>query len=369
MNITINFVTIRSAILKGMIFGLLLILCHPLYAEESKINRMWADYSAYENGQKGIRVHADINIRNHKGELLIADFMFGVDDDDPTKCVFIKSSDPQYSMVSYNERYLGKTKNLKCSYDNSRWKDLSVFVPYSLFPDGTCFCCQLYINDKSNNILDTELIYFHFKQPHRKRSDIIDNTEQIKKLQASISELEDEKAHCYSCHGSGKVKSGPCMICYGKGFKQIGDQIFNCTTCKGTGINMVSCSWCVERDQKLMALRILLQNAKESDGMSKKAYEVYLQAENEKLRQQLEFQKSQSNSNRSTTNTVRSTTNSVDTKCSKCGGTGYDPFPSSTSGVGGWIGVFHDGKSKCPYCGRWESHWHDKCPSCSAPQY
>lgn len=54
--------------------------------------------------------------------------------------------------------------------------------------------------------------------------------------------------------------------------------------------------------------------------------------------------------------------------CTKCNGTGLDPTPTSSSGVGGWIGIFHDGKSKCKYCGKYESHWHDKCPRCNAPK-
>lgn len=55
--------------------------------------------------------------------------------------------------------------------------------------------------------------------------------------------------------------------------------------------------------------------------------------------------------------------------CSKCKGTGYDPFPSSSHGVGGWIGVYHNGHSQCNICGKWEEHWHDKCPSCNVPAY
>lgn len=72
---------------------------------------------------------------------------------------------------------------------------------------------------------------------------------------------------------------------------------------------------------------------------------------------------------RSSSQSSKQSSNTTKSQCSTCRGTGLDPMPTSSPGVGGWIGIFHNGKSMCKYCKKYESHWHDKCPHCNVPKY
>lgn len=49
-------------------------------------------------------------------------------------------------------------------------------------------------------------------------------------------------------------------------------------------------------------------------------------------------------------------------KCSLCGGTGLNPYP--TYSAGSRSEMHNNAGEKCHICGRWDKHYHDRCPSC-----
>lgn len=54
--------------------------------------------------------------------------------------------------------------------------------------------------------------------------------------------------------------------------------------------------------------------------------------------------------------------------CYKCGGTGVDKTPNSGGSLTSWIAYYNSSGSKCPYCGGYTSHYHDRCAGCNVPR-
>lgn len=55
--------------------------------------------------------------------------------------------------------------------------------------------------------------------------------------------------------------------------------------------------------------------------------------------------------------------------CSSCGGTGVSPTPNSGGSRSSWVAHYNSQGSKCPYCGSYTKHFHDRCSSCNVPRY
>lgn len=57
--------------------------------------------------------------------------------------------------------------------------------------------------------------------------------------------------------------------------------------------------------------------------------------------------------------------------CPKCGGTGIDPKPNDGTyyGYASFLGYSNSAGSKCPHCGSYTSHYHEKCTGCNVPTY
>lgn len=55
--------------------------------------------------------------------------------------------------------------------------------------------------------------------------------------------------------------------------------------------------------------------------------------------------------------------------CSACGGTGVDPTPNSGGSRVSWRAYYNPNGTRCPYCGGYTEHWHNKCLECNHPRY
>lgn len=55
--------------------------------------------------------------------------------------------------------------------------------------------------------------------------------------------------------------------------------------------------------------------------------------------------------------------------CSNCGGTGVSPTPNSGGSLSSWVAHYNSQGNKCPYCGSYTKHFHDKCSSCNVPRH
>lgn len=62
----------------------------------------------------------------------------------------------------------------------------------------------------------------------------------------------------------------------------------------------------------------------------------------------------------------RGSSNSSST-CSKCHGTGVSPVPNSGGSLASWVAHYNSAGSDCPYCNRFDEHYHDRCARCNVP--
>jgi len=76
-----------------------------------------------------------------------------------------------------------------------------------------------------------------------------------------------------------------------------------------------------------------------------------------------------SSSNRSSSKSSNSYNKKKSGVCSNCNGTGVDPSPSSGGDLSWWKKYYNTRGNKCPYCGKYNDHWHINCPSCNVPRY
>ena len=54
--------------------------------------------------------------------------------------------------------------------------------------------------------------------------------------------------------------------------------------------------------------------------------------------------------------------------CSRCGGTGVNPTGNSGGSLASWVAYYNSSGTKCPYCGSYTSHYHDRCSHCNVPR-
>ncbi len=143
-------------------------------------------------------------------------------------------------------------------------------------------------------------------------------------------------APCRFCH-----RTHMCSMCGGRGYVYIGPEsgYMPCFTCNQTG----RCQMCNEEGYYMITINSIdpygnINSSRLSDFDSSSGG-------------------NSSPSNRSPNGT-----------CGYCNGTGVDPQPCD-AGRPSWKAYYNTGGSKCPYCGRYDAHMHNKCPRCNVPRY
>ena len=108
-----------------------------------KINRVWMEHGVYQNGKKGMKVHAHCELNGQKGKKVDFQIWFYQEDD------FTRVLNTRGNHLWYEEEHT-------VMYDNSEWKDFVFFVPYEDFstdtPSGT-LAVDFNIRDKDFNLL------------------------------------------------------------------------------------------------------------------------------------------------------------------------------------------------------------------------
>ena len=108
-----------------------------------KIHRVWMEHGVYQNGKKGMKVHAHCELSGQKGKKVDFQIWFYQEDD------FTRVLNTQGNHLWYEEEQT-------VLYDNSEWKDFVFFVPYDDFstdtPSGT-LAVDFNIRDTDFNLL------------------------------------------------------------------------------------------------------------------------------------------------------------------------------------------------------------------------
>lgn len=354
--------------LTMIVVWLVAILTDGTARAQVTFHKVWTEYDVVEDGNKGMRIHSDFTLSNMVGKKCLLVLSIGYNTGVPENNVLVRATDPKYIGFSaskgHSHNYLGAKKTLNCTYQNSRWRDLSLFIPYSAFPEGKHnYSYQLDITDTSERYLDqpycrgsdSELVYFTVTRPaqpstpRKRRVNYSDGSYADITKNLDGTETTVTYKPCHICH-SRKV----CSLCGGAGGGYSGFGTYQtyhlCTSCGGSG----QCKYCYGTGMTVFTT-------------------TYNPGTNSTIGQDLWTGRTYTSDNAGRSSSresksVGSSTGGGNTSaCVKCHGTGLDPTPSVSMGLTNWIGTYHRGGTKCNICGKWEEHWHDKCPHCNAP--
>lgn len=143
-------------------------------------------------------------------------------------------------------------------------------------------------------------------------------------------------APCRFCH-----RTHICSLCQGQGYSYIGPDVgyIPCFACGQTG----RCSVCNEEGYYMITTSYM--NAYGNINTSRLS----------------DFDSSSGSRGSSSSRSSKGS-------CGYCNGTGVDPQPCD-AGRSTWKAYYNTSGSKCPHCGRYDSHMHDRCPRCNVPKY
>ena len=170
--------------------------------------------------------------------------------------------------------------------------------------------------------------------------------------------------NCKTCGGSGAIT---CVPCFGTGYIT-GYVTYDCSLCTNGRIQCHACKYVLEYEKR----------KNEFQKMTPEEQRRYLLNEEQRLRMNQEFLdivqdgieqryqlRQQNNSSYYDNKRLKQQKRAG---CASCGGTGVDSTPMTSSGMSTWVAHYHSGNgTKCIYCNRLDSHYHDKCSSCNIP--
>lgn len=126
-------------------------------AEQGIIHRVWLEHNVYNNGEKGMKVHAHCEVKNMKGQELNFMVWFYQKDD------ITKVTNPSGGHLY---RSLSDTPN----YDDTTWKDIWFFIPYSDINVGRPFDDDLAVDfvirrvSNSKDLIRKDKTLFNFSR-------------------------------------------------------------------------------------------------------------------------------------------------------------------------------------------------------------
>lgn len=345
----------------------------------AEIKKVWLEHGVISNSEKGIMIHIEFSARGVKGHNVRPCAYFYNEFK-----IALKGGISGYK-TSSGEVSISETS--RATYNDSYWKDFKLFMPLRAIPMTSgkhIYYVKVDIYDDNQRcFLATSNNYISFTgtgsgnnsnrnyQAHnhqnsnnnsgrRWREDagygmFYDcqemNGGMISKTLYGICTACRGTASCGGCYGTatcsicqgrgGIITSGygryiPCAACYQTG---------KCQICKGSGKCVCASGHFPGYIPGANTLygadgRIISTNSFTSGGGSSSG---------------------SSSSSRSRSSSSRGS-------CSRCGGTGIDPSPNSGGGLSSWMAYHNNEGNKCPYCGHYTSHNHDRCSSCNVPR-
>lgn len=222
-----------------MVFCFLFAISMSMWGQlvTGEIKKVWVEYAAIENGEKGMKIHIDFSINNmlnKQGDCVV---WFYKADGSKLKDTngLNKTLDGQ---VSTSEVF-------KPGYENARYSDFKIFMPYkelhtSSGTNNLKFCIGIFDNNKKQ-IMTSEYKNFTFS------TNIVNGyvsnsiiTENVNGSKTMILMMD-----CTLCFGTGKTN---CICCLGAGMQRhfnyytVQSYYTTCTCCAGQGKTI--CNFC-----------------------------------------------------------------------------------------------------------------------------
>ncbi|MDE7387113.1 MAG: hypothetical protein K2N28_08270 [Muribaculaceae bacterium] len=361
-----------KAIFFHKFLGALFFLCValPLWGARGEIEFLRYEHNKIIDGQKCLSLHFRLLVSGLKGEYIKVTAYF-----ESPKDVGLPDTNGNYCTKN------GKvcvSKSDDATYDNTKWTDFTLNIPNDeihALPGKHTYYVEALLWHKGTVLARTYCDTFTMtgetsgQQKRNNNYNItnkwIENSTQYGFVEVFLYSNGIKKSHfygrCPNCLGSSKCGmchgTGICSFCSGQGGRYLREAGYwnPCDLCKSTGRclhcagNNGNCTLCngnLGHDHPGYVCNVVQTIFPDGKSISEK---IGYQWRSDHWVDTHEAQRRSS--------------------CSKCGGTGVDPQPSSSGPNHEWIAEYIEIGEKCPYCNCVGAHWHSRCPNCNVPTH
>ena len=313
----------------------------------AKINKVWLEHGITINDRSAMKVHCSFDVSGMKGK-------------SGNMCIFIKGPSGNWHRINSNTRTSDGTPYFVWKYtpryDNATYND-HWYAPYiadlNLLSGKNSYTVIVTITDSNNRILAES------------SGNIFEGTGNSVGHSPSHQHYASGNRECESCKGS-----GVCTVCKGRGFQSefylMGAlHRMPCMLCGGSG----RCPAC-----KGSGVMNAMRDAEyEAEAEAARQYSAEMRRQREQTendRQSIQNQRSKEYEREA----AKKGQLYFREECPKCNHTGVNPAyygegKTHSSSKTSWLAYINEVGTKCPYCGRYTRHFHDKCSGCNAPSY
>lgn len=349
--------------------------CIAMLAASATFKKIWLEYNVMQNGEKGIKVHVAFDISGMKDQSCKAIAYF-----DHPKGIGVKDRNGRYCTAGGN---VCSRKQFTPHNQNSTFSDLSIFIPISelhLLSGKRTYYTRVFIQMPNGKFLANS-DFVAFVGTGSSESDYDNNNANNSNQNSNPGRRWREDAghgmfyDCQEMNGGivSKTLYATCMACRGSSACGNCHGTATCTICRGRGGittagygRFIPCTACSQSGRCRVCKGSGRCVCSSSDFPGYVAGANTLYAADGRILSTNSFRVGDDSSDSSEPSHSSSSSSSRGS-CSNCGGTGVDPTPGG--GLASWAAYYNSEGSKCPYCGRYTSHMHDKCASCNVPRY
>lgn len=345
------------------------------------VHNVWLEYNVVKGGEKGMEIHADISAYGVKSNKIRLQAYF-----------YDENKDKLMGGVSGYKTKSGHVcvfKSSTSTYDNCRWEDFVLFIPYRAIPmeagDHDYYVKVTMYDMTQKKFISPMSNYFGFvgtgsgrsnknryqsnNNQRRKNSNSSDRTWRTENSYGGFSinkvkngiRTETVYGKCSACRGTTVCRNcnstGKCPVCYGAGYHNSFGMYRSCLMCNGRG----ACNICKGSGNCLCANN-------EYPGYLP-SYASYYDADGN-LRNTVSFMVNSSSSSTSSSESHSSSSTSSSSSsgsCYVCHGTGVDPSPFRGNSMTSWLKYTNGSGDDCPYCNSYDHHQHLRCAHCNTP--
>ncbi len=355
---------------------LLLCTAADIYGATATIEKVWLEHGTKVNNRYVMKVHSKFTVNNGKGEKMYM-------------CVWLKG--PSGNWHKMNNAWTSKqgasykAESITPRYDSSEWKDywMDIYTDdLNLLPGKNSYKVVVTINHNGNIIAQSDPVSFegtgNQNSSYNNSNSGSNSNRNSGNNSGGVQTWREELGYggfvivkkfpngyimrtryrfCPNCNGTqvcGNCRgTGMCPICNGQGgiISAGYGNYYPCYSCQSSGRCMFChgnrvCSTC--KGSEYPGYVIGSTSTIAPDGTT--------------TRDNANYNDYDSGSR------DRGNSNSSGKGCSKCGGTGVSKTPNSGGSRGSWVAYYNSAGTKCPYCGGYTSHYHDRCANCNVPR-
>lgn len=375
--IAMDKITGALAVHLSRLLSVVLFLCvsFSVLGAEGEIRFLRNEYSKMVKGRECISMHFYVKVSGLKGEdIKVTAYV------ESPKGVGVPDCNGKYST---KDGKVCVSKTAKATYKSTKWSDFTLNIPYDeihALPGKNTYYVEVLLRHKGKVLARTYCKPFYLtgktkKDPVRKRRKEPASYHIVKKWMENVTRYSFQEkflysngtkvihyyARCPNCRGTSMCGmchgTGICNFCNGQGGRYLREQGYwnPCTACNSSGRcqscqgEKGRCSLCngkFGKEHPGYVCNSIMTVFPDGRFLTEK---VGYEWTTDRWKERHEAKK--------------------EGRCSYCGGTGVNPNPTTGQPGHEWIVKYVKSDESCPYCNKFGSHWHERCPRCNVPTH